>query len=57
MAQKFCQRALEMDPDNVKALETTGALLLEMGNIDAAKQVCNWLGVVSNPPSLNPGLF
>ena len=39
MAQKFCQRALEIDHDHIKALETTGALLLELGNTDGAKQV------------------
>ena len=27
-AQKFCQRALEMDCDNVRGLELSGALLL-----------------------------
>ena len=30
MAQKFCQRALEIDNDNVRALETTATLLLEV---------------------------
>ena len=39
LAQKFCQRALEMEPDNVRALETCGTLLLELGNMDGAKQV------------------
>ncbi|PVD30481.1 hypothetical protein C0Q70_09747 [Pomacea canaliculata] len=38
LAQKFCQRALEKDPDNVRALETSGILLLELGNVEAAKQ-------------------
>lgn len=38
MAQKFCQRALEMDPDNVRALETSGSLLTDLGNVEAAKQ-------------------
>ncbi|XP_060081597.1 uncharacterized protein LOC132560906 [Ylistrum balloti] len=38
VAQKFCQRALEMEPDNILALETTGSLLLELGNQEAAKQ-------------------
>lgn len=37
LAQKFCQRALEMDNDNIRALETSGFLLLELGNMDAAK--------------------
>ena len=30
MAQKFCQRALEMDNDDVRALELTASLLLEV---------------------------
>jgi hypothetical protein len=30
MAQKFCQRALEMDADNVRALEACASLLLEV---------------------------
>ncbi|KAL3868147.1 hypothetical protein ACJMK2_040981 [Sinanodonta woodiana] len=37
VAQKFCQRALEIEPDNVHALETSGTLLLEVGNMEAAK--------------------
>lgn len=39
LAQKFCQRALEMEADNVRALETSGALLTDLGNIEGAKQV------------------
>ena len=39
LAQQFCQRALEIDGDNVRALETSGTLLLELGNNEAAKQV------------------
>ncbi|KAL8563966.1 hypothetical protein ACOMHN_025297 [Nucella lapillus] len=38
LAQKFCQRALEQDADNVRALETSGILLLEMGNVESARQ-------------------
>jgi len=38
LAQKFCERALEIDSDNVKALELTAGLLLEMGQIDSAQQ-------------------
>ncbi|GFR79364.1 TPR repeat-containing protein YDR161W [Elysia marginata] len=37
LAQKFCQRALEMEPDNVRALETSASLLLELGDIESAK--------------------
>ena len=39
LAQKFCQRALETEPDNVRALETSASLLLELGNVDGAKHV------------------
>jgi len=38
LAQKFCQRALEMDPDNVRALEMSGNLLLELGQTESAQQ-------------------
>jgi len=38
LARKFCERALEMDSDNVKALELTAGLLLELGQIDSAQQ-------------------
>jgi len=37
MAQKFCQRALEIDNDNVRALEATATLLLEAGDAENAK--------------------
>ncbi|XP_005096442.1 probable assembly chaperone of rpl4 [Aplysia californica] len=37
LAQKFCQRALETEPDNVRALETSASLLLELGNAESAK--------------------
>jgi len=48
MAQKFCQRALEIDNDNVKALELSGSLLLEMGEIDNARH-CYGRAVVVQP--------
>ncbi|XP_066302015.1 uncharacterized protein [Branchiostoma lanceolatum] len=38
VAQKFCQRALELEPDNLRALEVSGSLLLELGDGDKAKQ-------------------
>ncbi|XP_041478817.1 probable assembly chaperone of rpl4 [Lytechinus variegatus] len=38
MAQKFCQRALEMEPDNVRALELSGNLLAELGDTDGARK-------------------
>jgi len=48
LAQKFCQRALEMDNDNVRALELSGSLLLEMGEIDSARH-CYGRAVVVQP--------
>ena len=36
-AEKFCQRALEMDPDNVLALEMSANLLLERGEVEKAQ--------------------
>jgi len=37
LAQKFCQRALETDPDNVRALEISASLLMETGQTESAK--------------------
>ncbi|KAK7009586.1 TPR repeat-containing protein [Biomphalaria glabrata] len=37
LAQKFCQRALEKDPDNLRGLETSASLLIELGNVESAK--------------------
>ncbi|CAH1790220.1 unnamed protein product [Owenia fusiformis] len=37
LAQKFCQRAVELEPDNLRALELSGQLLLEVGNNESAK--------------------
>ncbi|XP_060595383.1 uncharacterized protein LOC132749586 [Ruditapes philippinarum] len=48
LAQKFCQRALEIEADNVRALETSGALLIDLGNLEAAKQ-CFGRAVVVSP--------
>ncbi|XP_038078464.1 probable assembly chaperone of rpl4 [Patiria miniata] len=38
LAQKFLQRALEMEPDNLRVLEVTGNLLVEVGELEKAKQ-------------------
>ena len=40
LAQRFCERALEMDNDNVKALELTSSLLLEMGQVRKFNSYC-----------------
>ncbi|XP_072268910.1 uncharacterized protein [Pyxicephalus adspersus] len=39
MAQLFCQRALDMEPDNLDILETMGNICMELGDTDKAKQV------------------
>jgi len=37
LAQKFCERALQIDNDNVRALELTASLLLDMGEVEQAQ--------------------
>ncbi len=39
LALKFCQRALETDPQNTQALEMTGCVYMELGNVDDARSV------------------
>ena len=39
MAQRYCQRGLEMENDNIEVLELTGHVMMEVGNMEAAKQV------------------
>mgnify|MGYP000338535364 CR=1 FL=1 len=39
LAVKFCERALETEPDNVQVLETAGAIYLETRDTNKAKQV------------------
>jgi len=39
LARKFCQRALDSEPDNIVVLETYGFLELQDGNLDRAKQL------------------
>ena len=39
MAQKYCQKALEMDNENIKVLEITGQVMMDVGDMEAAKQV------------------
>jgi len=38
LAQKFCQRALELNGDHPRALEMCGNLLLEVGQVEKAQQ-------------------
>ena len=39
LAVKFCDRALEIQPENVEVLETAGAVFVETGETDKAKTV------------------
>ena len=39
LAVKFCEKALEIEPDNVEVLEVAGAVYLETGETDKAKTV------------------
>jgi len=48
LAQKFCQRALEQEADHPRALEMTGNLLLELGEVEKA-QHCLGRAIVISP--------
>jgi len=50
LAQKFCERALQIDNDNVRALELTSGLLLDMGQIESA-QHCLGRAIFLQPDS------
>ncbi|XP_068091598.1 uncharacterized protein [Hyperolius riggenbachi] len=39
MAQLFCQRALDIEPDNLEILDMMGNICMELGDADKAKQV------------------
>ncbi|XP_035260694.1 probable assembly chaperone of rpl4 [Anguilla anguilla] len=39
MAQMFCQRALDIEPTNLKILDMLGNICAELGNVEKAKQV------------------
>ena len=45
LAIKFCERALDMEPENVEVLEMAGAVFLETGDVDKAKSVSFKLGI------------
>ena len=49
-AEKFCQRALELDQDNVAALEMSANLLLERGELERAKH-CLGRAITVQPDS------
>lgn len=50
LAQKFCQRALETEPDNVRALEVSASMLMELGQTESAKH-CLGRAVEVSPAS------
>lgn len=53
LAQKFLLRVLEQEPGHTGARELLGEVLLEVGDIDAAKQVClciNFVNTVAYKP-------
>ena len=52
LAIKFCERALDIEPDNVEVLEMAGTVFLETGDIDKAKSV----SLRSDMLELCPGL-
>uniref|UniRef100_A0A0E9W6Y9 Uncharacterized protein n=1 Tax=Anguilla anguilla TaxID=7936 RepID=A0A0E9W6Y9_ANGAN len=39
MAQMFCQRALDIEPTNLKILDMLGNICAELGNVEKAKQI------------------
>ena len=39
LAMRFCDRALEMDPDNCDVIETRGSISLEMEDMEQARTV------------------
>ena len=43
LAQKFCERALQIDNDNIRGLELTASLLLDMGEVILAHFIENSL--------------
>lgn len=45
MAVKFCERALQLEPDNLSVLDTMAPLLLEAGEMDKAYEVSLKLGL------------
>ena len=39
LAKTFCERAIEQEPTHLKALETCGVIAIELGELEAAKEV------------------
>lgn len=42
LAVQFCERALELEPENVRVLDTLAPLLLEVGDTEQALEVRNF---------------
>lgn len=47
LARAFCKRALELEPDNVEALELAGQVDIEMGDLREAKEVRRYCASLS----------
>lgn len=39
LAKQFCDRSLQLEPNNADALEATGAVTMELGDMDQAQNV------------------
>ena len=48
LAKSFCERALKVEPNNIRALETAGSVLIELGEMDSAKD-CFSLAITVQP--------
>ena len=52
LACKFCERALEIDPNSVRVLDTLGPLLLETGETDRAIEISSLYSTFLNRSQL-----
>lgn len=47
MAHRFCSKALEQEPDHLRALEMMAEVLLEGGDLDSARLVtCVFISIL-----------
>jgi len=57
LARKFCQRALDAERDNIRALETLGFVELQSGDYEHARHVffsvCNNCSTIALPSQLS----
>uniref|UniRef100_A0A4W3HPD0 Si:dkey-12j5.1 n=1 Tax=Callorhinchus milii TaxID=7868 RepID=A0A4W3HPD0_CALMI len=49
LAQMFCQRALDLEPDNITVLEMMGNIFAELGNSEKAKEISFYRSVELRP--------